>query len=193
MKSQLLLGKQNFSKQHTRSYCHFQKDHRTPSCTEPSTSGAVLNGRVQAEEGLCLEPSWSLSTQAEDHSQLQVSYPFATKYGTIEMMHKGICKQSNLSLPRGAIPCLIEYFHMLKELQALRCGDSRSGSYAVFTDGGGPAAQQLVTTQASLKSCLRNHQANGGGTAYKNQDLLISLPFPHKKRSPYKEGGINYA
>lgn len=55
---------------------------------------------------------------------------------------------------------------------------------------GGLAAQQLVTTQASLKSCLWNHQANGGGTAYKNQDLLISLPFPHKKRTPYnKEGG----
>lgn len=85
---------------------------------------------------------------------------------------------------------------MQKELQALRCGDSRSGSYAIFADGGGLAVQQLVTTQASLKSCLWNHQANGGGTACKTQDLLISLPFLHKKRTPYNKeegGGINYA
>lgn len=78
---------------------------------------------------------------------------------------------------------------MQKELQALRCGDSRSGSYAIFADGGGLAAQQLVTTQASLKSCLWNHQANGGGTAYKNQDLLLSLPFPHEKRTPCNKEG----
>lgn len=73
---------------------------------------------------------------------------------------------------------------MQKEFQAVRCGDSRPGSNAIFADGGGLAAQQLVTTQASLKSCLWNHQANEGGTAYKKQDLLISLPFPHKKRTP---------
>lgn len=85
-------------------------------------------------------------------------------------MHKGICKRSNLSLPRSAIPCLSEYFSMQKELQGLRCGDSRSGSYTIFPDGGGLAAQELVTTQASLKSCLWNHQANGGGTVYKIQD-----------------------
>lgn len=103
-------------------------------------------------------------------------------------MHKDICKQSNLSLPRSAILCLTEYFHTLKELQALRCGESRSGSSLMEV-----VLQQLVTTQASLKSCLWNHEANGGGTAYKNQDLLNSLPFPHKKRTLYKEGAINYA
>lgn len=50
VKSQLLLGKQNFSKQHTQSYYHFQKDCGTPSCTEPSTPGAVLNGWGRGED-----------------------------------------------------------------------------------------------------------------------------------------------
>jgi len=111
-------------------------------------------------------------------------------------MHKGICKQSNLSLPRSAIPCLSENFYKRKELQALRCSDRRSGSYAIFTGGGGVAAQQLATTQASPKSCLWNHQANGWGTACKTQDLLIPSPFPRKERTPYNKeesGGINYA
>lgn len=50
---------------------------------------------------------------------------------------------------------------MQKKLQALRCGGSRSGSYTTFTDGGGLAAQHLVTTQGSLKSCLSREMEKG--------------------------------
>lgn len=63
---------------------------------------------------------------------------------------------------------------MQKELQALRCGDSRSGSYTTFTDGGGHAAQHLVTTQASLKSCLSREMEEGLHTKTKTCFFALS-------------------
>lgn len=93
-------------------------------------------------------------------------------------MYKGICKQSNLSLPRSAILCLSEYFYMEKEPQALRCGDSRSGSYTIFADGGGLAVQQLVTTQASLSGIIRQ---TGEGLHVKPKTYLFLQHFFTRK------------
>lgn len=67
---------------------------------------------------------------------------------------------------------------MQKKLQALRCGNSRSGSYTTFTHGGGLAAQHLVTTQASLKSCLSREMEKG--LHIKTKTYFFALSFQEK-------------
>lgn len=106
-------------------------------------------------------------------------------------MHKGTCKQDSLSLLTSATPCLSEYFHMQKELQALRCGDSSSGSYTTFSDGGGLAAQHLVTTQASLKSCLSREMEEGLHIKTKTYIFLCPV-LTRKQRHITRRRGINY-
>lgn len=75
---------------------------------------------------------------------------------------------------------------MQKELQALRCGDSRSGSYTTFTDGGGLAAQHLVTTQASPKSCLSREMEEG--LHIKTKTYFFALSSQEKNTINKEEG-----
>lgn len=80
---------------------------------------------------------------------------------------------------------------MQKELQAHRCGDSSSGPYTTFTDGGGLAAQHLVTTQVGLKSCLSREMEEG--LHIKTKTYLFLCPvLTRKEHHVTRRRGIHY-